>query len=676
MKKIFIRIALLLVALAAVCVPQPAKAAWDLSPASTQGLTDLSLEELSNIKITSVSKRPENLFGAPAAVTVITAEDIRRSGFENLPEVLRLAPGLEVAEINSSQWAVSSRGFNGPYATKLLVLMDGRSVYTPFFSGVLWDVQDTILEDLDRIEVVRGPGGTLYGANAVNGVINIVSKSAKETQGLLFTSLGGNVDEGTFAARYGGRLGENTYFRVYAKYRRWGEFENMLGEGAGDDSDQFRTGFRVDSEPSRSDLLTLQGDFYWGRDNYLAPLNGVDLSLRSPYGYDLAGGNVLGRWRHTYDDDSELTVQAYYDWNSRDEIIPTLLSGAIHTVDFDAQYHFKLASWNEIVTGLGYRLVADSLSVGPLSTINESTADRSTYSFFLQDTITVVPERLHLTLGSKVEHNDFTGFEVQPNARLAWTPTDKHTVWLSVARAVRTPSRLERDLSVMVGHIPGLPPTEIDLLGNPGFDSEELIAYEAGYRWKATSHLSFDLAAFYNDYDKLRATATGLPVFEFGPPPAVVIPTQFANSVHGETHGVELAANLSVTSYWRLNASYTWLDLELKGNAPGLTPAPDQLELSDPQNQFRISSYLNLPWDLEWDNALYYVDKLPFQGVDGYVRFDTRLGWRPNPHTEFSVGVRNLFDDRHREFGETGDGFATPANEVPRTYYGKATLRF
>jgi iron complex outermembrane receptor protein len=470
----------------------------------------MSVQDLMNIEVSSVSRREQKLSDAAAAVFVITREDIRRSGATSIPEVLRMAPGLEVAHIDANKWAISSRGFNSRFANKLLVLMDGRTVYTPLYSGVFWDVQDTMLEDIDRIEVIRGPGATLWGANAVNGVVNIITKSAEDTRGGLVVAGSGSEERGFGAVRYGGRIREDAFWRVYAKsFSRDGGVDASDRDGA-DDWDAFRGGFRLDWRPTGEDIFTFEGDAYKedAGQTLRLPL------LRQPFlaflddSAGIEGTDLLAKWEHTFSSSSSIGIQLYYD---RMKIEDILLTESRDTFDIELQHCFRTLERHEFIWGLGYRLYRDSVENTFQTALDPAGKDAHLFSVFLQDDISLIKEKLHLILGAKIEHNDYTGFEIQPNARLIWTPHVRHTLWAAVSRAVRTPSRTEEDgrlnISVLPPFAPGNPspnPGIVSVFGNRDFLSEELIAYELGYRVHPVTELSFDLAVFYNDYDHLR----------------------------------------------------------------------------------------------------------------------------------------------------------------------------
>lgn len=630
-----------------------------------------SLIELMNMKITSVSKTEERLSDAPAAVHVITHDDIRRSGVTSIPEALRLAPGVHVTRVGSHSWAISIRGFNSDITNKLLVLIDGRSVYSPLYAGVFWDVQDTLLEDIDRIEVISGPGGILWGANAVNGVINIITRSAQDTQGGFVELGGGNQEEAFAGVRYGGKLGEDAAVRGYLKSFSRDSFRRADGERSIDDWQMSQGGFRMDWQRSDADLFTVQGDLYRGkedglvRDDFtLGTLPGPDFKDQ----VDVAGGNLLGRWERQLSETSDFQLQAYYDYTKRE--IPGTYDEARDTFDIDFQHHFKLGRRHDILWGLGYRLTRDEIDNTLFATFTPDSRSDETYSAFLQDKIDLWDEKLFLTLGSKFEHNDYSGFEYQPNARLSWLPTERQTLWASVSRAVRTPARLNTDLRITVP-LAGLPfPAYVDIKGNRDFESEELMAYELGYRIQVRDNLSFDLSLFYNDYDKLLTQESELPIFVFSPTFYALLPVTQENGLEGESYGGTLVANWRPTANWRLQAQYAFIDVQLH-NKPGSTDFNEQdIEGFSPEHQFSLFSFIDLPHDLSLYSGLRYVDHLPTMDVHSYTALDLSLSWSPRDDLAFSITGQNLFDAGHVEFG------SATGNDVGRNVYGKVTLRF
>jgi len=607
-------------------------------------LKKLSLEELMNIEVTSVSKRPEKLTEVASAIQVITAEDIRRSGATTLPEALRLATNLQVAKVNASQWAISARGFNNVLADKLLVMIDGRTVYTPLYAGVYWDVQNVLLEDVDRIEVISGPGGTLWGANAVNGVINIITKSAKETPGLFFQGGGGNQLPWSGDLRYGGEIGQDFHYRVYGMGFKQASTSLANGQSAKDTWTMGQGGFRLDWDATKNDQLTLQSDFYDGFPNPDGSTPVVAI-----------GGNVLGRWTHTISEKSDFRVQTYYDQTWRD-----FLNGFaenLKTYDIDWQYRFQAGRRQELIWGGDVRLMDDKMQNLALFAFLPSQKMLHNYSMFIQDKITLIPSGLYFTIGSKIENNTYTGYEYSPSGRLAWTPTKNQTIWAAVSRAVRTPSRIDRDFSLSVA--PGVP-----IIAGDDFISETLLAYELGWRVQPLTKLSLSIAGFYNVYDNLRSA-------EPGPPPSGY-PISFGNGVRGNAYGVELSGTYQPLNGWRIRGGYTFLkkNLSVKPGSQDLNKA--SAESNDPVNQFLIQSMFDLPAHIELGFVFRYVDKLPEPKVPGYAGLDLQVGWKVTKGLELSITGQNLLDNRHPEFIPTSPS----PREILRSVNGKLTCRF
>ncbi len=612
-----------------------------LRPASE--LKKLSLDELFDQEIVSVSKHAERFAGAASAIQVITQEDIRRSGASSVPEALRLAPNLTVARVDSRQWAISSRGFNSTSANKLLVLMDGRAIYTPLYSGVFWDVQDTLLEDVDRVEVISGPGGTLWGANAVNGVINVITKSAKDSQGLLLSGGGGSELNGFGGLRYGGRLSSNLFYRVYGKHFDRDSTRFANGEQATNDWHMSQGGLRLDWDLAEGQLLTAQGDYY---DGTIAQPSRGDIRVE--------GGNFIGRWTRTFSDESHLKLQLYYDYSHR--IMPGTFEEELHTYDLDLQHQFPAGERQVILWGTGYRFMDDHVGNSAALAFLPAQVTRQLVSGFIQDGISLVPEQLQLTLGAKLEHNDFTGLETQPSARLAWTPTTRQTVWTAISRAVRTPSRIDREF-----FSPGSPPYFLE--GGPNFESEELLAYELGYRVQPHRQISLSASAFFNDYDDIRSVEKAAPP---APRPLVI-----GYGLAGEAYGAEFAVEYRATDRWRLRASYTHLQIRLRPKPGSSDTTNGSGESHDPNHQLAIRSSMDLPWRLEWDTGLRYVSRIANQNVPAYTELEARFGWNATRNLELSIVGQNLLHAHHVEFG-------APATrqEVERTVFGKVTWRF
>ncbi|MCP4408633.1 MAG: TonB-dependent receptor [Gammaproteobacteria bacterium] len=648
------------------------------------GLTELSLEELLNIEVTSVSKKSQSLSEAAAAVFVITQDDIRRSGATNIPEALRMAPGVQVARLDSNKWAVSVRGFNGYFANKLLVLMDGRTLYTPSFSGVLWEKQDTVMEDIERIEVIRGPGATLWGANAVNGVINIITKSAKDTQGLLL-SIGGGTEERAFGTlRYGGTFADGqSHYRVYGKYF---DRDGSIDQAGNDNDDEWqmgRGGFRLDWNATDDDSVILVGNIFDGDGNEIVNRK----SLTPPHNssvasaQDMDGGDLLTRWERNLEEGSELSLQLYYDHSEKNTFIYEFKQDII---DVDFQHRFPLVERHDIIWGLGYRFYSDKLNETLTAQFNPERRDLNFYSGFIQDDISLIPEQLRLTLGSKVEHNDLSGFEIQPNIRLLWLPDKHSSLWASVSRAVRTPSRVEQDL-VLVQDITGvgepLNPFPVPIVtmlnGNRDFDSEELLAYEIGYRLQLNPQFGIDTTVFYNEYDKLRSPRLGSPqcspagTFPGCFPPlsnSVITPLNLTNEMKGDTHGLEIVGDWRVSPMWHLQAAYTYLkmDLETHNDDP---LGVEFVEGQSPNHQASLRSSTDLAHNIELGLWLRYVDRLSNLAINSYVTLDTRLAWWPQEDLELSVIGQNLFDSQHPEF--TSEISNIPPLEIQRSVYAQ-----
>ncbi len=643
-------------------------------------LIGLTLEELMNIEITSVSKKPEKLFDAASAVFVITEEDIRRSGVTTIPEALRMAPGVQVAHIDSNKWAITTRGLNSRFANKLLVLIDGRTVYTPLFSGVYWDVQDTLLEDIDRIEVIRGSGATLWGSNAVNGVINIITKQTKDTQGGLLTAGFGDEERGFGSVRYGSKLGDDFYFRVYAKFFNRDDAVFASGEGANDNWNAIRGGFRADWEVGNHDFLTIQGDIYDG-------VSAQTLNLPSqtrPFvqsvenDMDVAGGNIIVRWKHTLSNDSNMSLQLYFDRTERKQV---KFRNDLDIYDAEFKYKFKLGERHDIVCGLNYRFIEDDTRDSFTLSLDPESHGRHLFSTYVQDEIMLAKDRLSLTIGSKFEHNDFTGLEIQPSARMLWKPHENHSVWASFSRAVRTPSRNDNDARVNqsvspLSPIPNSPTIFVSAFGDNDFKSEILYSYELGYRVILFDKLSMDVAIYYNNYDRLRTLEPGGIFSEpFPGPPHFVAPFRLDNEMDGETYGVELAAEWQPVDWWGLKVSYTYLQVQMHLDKGSGDTVSEAFEEESPHNQVYARSSFDLPKDIALDLIPRYTDSLPSLDVSSYVTLDARLSWKPLQNMELSVVGQNLFDNHRPEFRQRLFINSDPT-DVERSVYGKIEWRF
>jgi iron complex outermembrane receptor protein len=651
--------------------PQQADSGQNSSPAE---LKNLSLEELSQIEVTTPSKAPVKAFQSPNAIFVITGEDIRRSGATSIPEALRMAPGVEVARIDGNKWSVGIRGFGSRLTRSVLVLIDGRTVYTPLFDGTYWEVQDTLMEDVDRIEVIRGPGGTIWGPNAVNGVINIITKDAKDTRGTLLSAGGGNEEEGFLSFRFGGGVGKDFNYRVYGK----GFTRSPEVHADGKNFDDWRAGqggFRMDWTKSDRDSFTLQGDLYGERAGERVEA----VSYTQPYSAVvdgnafLSGGNLLARWKRILSDGNDIQVQAYYDRTNRHE--PNF--GEIrNTFDFDFLERFRLRARQEVSWGGGARVdpVNDIEVVSGLTFVPSKRNDYL-ITAFLQDEIGLVEGKLSLTLGAKLLNTNFaTGVNLEPNARLLWTPTGRQSVWAAFTHALRTPSDSEENfnLSGFIGTAPGGTPFFARFNANTNFAPEQLNGYELGYRILLGQKFSVDIAGFYNHYHDLFSEDLTGPVFlETNPAPAhLLLPAQFRNGLMATTKGAEIAPEWRPYSFWRLRGSYSYLHMNVDksagsgdvGTGPGIIG-------SSPQHQAAISSAIDFSRRLQLDLTFRYVSALPGQLVPSYSTGDARLGWRFNQQWELSLVGRNLLQPAHVEDG----GDPGPLVAIKRSVYARLT---
>jgi iron complex outermembrane recepter protein len=622
-------------------------------------LAQASLEDLLNIQVTSVSKKEQKLSRTASAVFVITQEDIRRSGATNTPDLLRMVPGLDVAEINGSTWAISARGFNAQFSNKLLVMVDGRIVYTPNFAGVYWDTVDVPLEDIDRIEVIRGPGGTIWGANAVNGVISIFTKKAGETRGGLVEAGSGYLQRGFGTVQYGGNLHGETDYRVFTKDFDQSHLLDLNGASGADGWHMFRSGFRTDSTLSSKDGLMVEGDIYDGSEGEM----GFYLpSVTSPTIVPLAeqigmwGGSLDSAWSHAFSARSDGMLQVTFNrYKRNDPLEPEKRT----TADLNYQHHINWRR-HDIVWGLGYRFTTDRIGGSLTVSYDPPSKDLQLFSSFLQDEIALQPDRLYLTLGTKLEHNDYTGFELMPNVRATWMPSTHHMFWLAVSRALRAPSRNDTNLIVNLGSVPGPDSTPILLrfTTNPQFHDEHLLAYEIGYRSAVSNRLSLDVAAYYNQYDDVQTTEPSTPFFEATPLPAhIVQPFSYQNAMNGETHGIEVAANWRVTNRWKVSPGYAVQGIEMSTDpASQDRVTPLFVEHATPRHSAQLRSHYDLSRTIVWDTALYFVDRLSNQGptddvvIPAYTRLDIGVTWKPGERFAVSLFGQNLLQDQHLEF--------------------------
>ena len=641
----------------------------------------MDLEQLMNIDITSVSKKSQSLLKTAAAAHVISQEDIRRSGATSLPEVLRGVPGLQVTQIDANKWAISIRGFNDRFANKLLVMVDGRSIYTPLFSGIFWNMHDMLLEDIERIEIIRGPGGTLWGANAVNGVINIITKKTSDTQGGQIDFVGGS-QERNLSARYGGKFNNHTSYRVFAKGKQVDKFNNMPDQQAHDKWRNLTSGFRIDNDLDSNNKWMLQGGYNIGTAGQLA----TSTSLQPPSTQLVAdtlkyqSGNILFRWNKQNSNDSKWRVQAYYDYFKRHS---RGASHQIHTFDIEIQNQIRILKNHEVVWGIGYRGVLDELESSFAFTFDPRKNYANTFNAFIQDEFQI-NNALRLTLGTKLEHNDFSGFEYQPNARLLWEVNDRHSIWSAASRAVRIPSRatysdVRVNYFVAPGTNPQSPPVLLSILGRKNFNSEKVYAFELGYRGQITDIFTLDAALFYNYYDDLASIQTGFRGLETQPaPPHILIANTVGNNMRASSYGAELLMKWQANHAWLITTSYSWFKLDARlrnsntANSNGIILTKDIIGNSDPRHQFSVRSNIKLPFKLEFDSNLYFTDRLAARNVSAQARLDLKLAWMPKPKLELSIVAQNIFNKQHQEF-TAPDIFNS---EIPRSAYGRISIKF
>jgi len=624
-------------------------------------LMQLSLEELMNVTIYTASKREESLFDSPSASYVVTADDIKHSGVTNVADALRLAPGVNVARLDASHFAVSIRGLNGAFTNKLLVMIDGRTVYLEVFSGTLWSEQDVMLEDIKHIEIVRGPGGALWGANAVNGVINIVTKHAKDTQGGLASGRTDTNGDVYGSIRYGGKIGddEKLYYRIYAKYSDHKAFDNPSGADA-DQWDSVMGGIRVDYDLGDTrklffDLGGFSQDFNraFNRATAVAPFT-APVTGRSSF----AGGSAIAKWTWEQLPGENISFQSFYTHSTRNSANEVNLEE--QRFDLQYQQNKQLGENHDVTWGLGFRHDYTKAENSPPIIFTPTNRDTYSYNAFVNDRITLKEDVLDFIVGIKAEYQSLVDWQFQPNAKLLYRPDDTKTFWASIARALRSPSRFERDVTYST---PGSPFTTV---GNPTFKSEELIAYEIGARYKAAEHVALDLALFYNDYNDIRHI------------PATP-PLTFTNTLEIESYGAELAFDWQPTSNWQTRASLTALQMDF--DYPAGTSTTNGGESLSPHWQSTILSRyaINSEWSISGN--LRYVDRIKktnavttvVDQVNAYITADLRLGWTPRDNFEVALVGRNLMSPNRREFISE---IHRDATETPRSVYIQAWFKF
>jgi len=640
-------------------------------------LTEKSLEDLMDMDVTSVSKTPEKLSQTASAVFVITQEDIRRSGAQNIPDLLRLVPGMDVAQIDANTWAISARGFNERFANEMMVLMDGRSVYTFSFGGVFWDVLDLPLEDIERIEVIRGPGGSTWGTNAVNGVVNIISKKASETHGGLIVGGGGTVQQGFGTLQYGGKAGSAMDYRVFLKYLNNDHFAAGPGADGADGWHTLRGGFRTDSALTPDDTLTVQGDLYSAREGSTALLLGA---ITDPSGVptnvvtNLSGGYVAASWDHRFSPQSNTSVQLSYEHHARNDDVGDHRG----ILNLNVQHHYSGWSRQNIVWGMEYRHEGSHTRGSPTIEFVPAKISINEFSAFVQDEITLIPRKLLLTGGTQFEYNYYTGLNVMPSTRVAWTPDEHQTVWIAISDAVRSPSQLNAGFQANIGSFtpPGGPLTLLSFIGNPHVEDESLIAYELGYRAQVSKWLSLDLAGYYNQYDHQLTIEPAAPFFQNTPaPPHLVLPLTYGNLMYGETSGFEVSANWKVNRFWTLSPGYAFegIHMHLVPRSQDTSSVPGA-EGGTPKHSAQLRSHMRLWRNLSWDASAFFVDRLRDPVVPSYTRLDTQLAWQFREGMSLNLVGQNLAQDHHFEFvDDLGTALTT---QIKRSAYAQFTWRF
>lgn len=632
--------------------------ASDTPPQSPADLAEASLETLMNLEVSSPGRKEQKLSRTADAIYVITQEDIRRSGVSSIPELLRMVPGLQVARIDANSWSVTARGFGGRFANKMLILIDGRSIYNHMYSGVYWEQNTVPLDDIERIEVIRGPGATMWGANAVNGVINIITKPARGTQGLAIVTGGGSEERGFGSVRYGGSAGDHVFYRAYTEYFQDGPLSTSTGQTAHDHWDSAQGGGRLDWQISERDTLTVEGDVYRGgaQQSIYPNYPTISLSPPAPDSVTLSGEYALGRWKHRFSNRSDLAMQFSLGDEDRLEGFGRLNT---RTTEFDLQHHFALSPRHDLMWGLGFQVYQDDANSrrifpDPSSYLQivPAVSTEVIASFFVQDQIAVLPERVTLTLGTKIEHTGYSGFDTQPSARLLWNATPRQGLWASVSRAVRTPALADRD--TIIQFQPTQSSSVVDLLsGNPNLRPETALAYEAGYRNQPARWVTMDLATFFSDYRDLRSMDVGAPFLETGPPPLLVVPMKLGNNAAGHTYGIEVATNWSLNRKWRLTGNYSWFRYGLDRAHLGARSTPLNIGGGSPAHEVQFRSQLDIGRKLTLDTGIYFVSALTGINVPGYVRTDAQLGWRVTRAAEISLAGQNLLNGRHLEFAAT-----------------------
>jgi iron complex outermembrane receptor protein len=643
------------------------------SPKPAPDLSALAIEDLMNLPVTTASKKAQRLSDVAAAVYVITQEDIRRSGATSLPEALRLAPGVHVAQIDGSKWAISIRGFTDLYADKLLVLIDGRSVYTPMFSGVYWDEQDLPLEEVERIEVIRGPGGTLWGANAVNGIINVITRNARDTQGDMVVVGGGSVEKAFTRFRHGERLRSGAYLSVYGKLFSQGTLADRSSGGVADDGEGRRAGLRMDWETPGADKWMVQGGLYHNSAGDTL----TQTTLTPPYSrtFDSAGTvsgwHTLARWERSTPSGTQRSAQVYLDRSSRGE---DSFHEGWSEADLDYQQRRPLGQRHDLIWGLGYRRTTNHSQNNFAVGFYPERRTTHLLSAFVHDEI-ALKENLRLSVGSKLQKRSRDPIlDVQPSARLLWAPDAHHTYWAAVSRALRKPSGADTGLRIPLAARPGQNglPIVLTLLGNDRVEDERLLAQEVGARFHPSERLSLDVTAFQNHYRDLIGAEAGRPFMSTDPAPHLVVPLLFANNLRADTRGLEFAGQWQATPHWRLAWGSALFTMDVHGTSASGQPVDTSRVENSPGHMLHLRSSADLSKHFQFDTLFYRVGRLKGDKIPGYSRLDVRLAWKPSEKLEFSLDVQNLLGHRYREFGQSDDAHTSP---VERRIYGKLTWR-
>jgi iron complex outermembrane recepter protein len=644
------------------------------------GLADLSLEDILNVEVTSVSRKAERLQDTASAVHVITAEDIRRSGALSIPEALRMAPGVEVARNAAGQYAITARGINGRFANKLLVLMDGRSVYSPLFSGVLWENEDTMMEDIERIEVIRGPHAAMWGANAVNGVINIITRSARETAGGLVAGNVGSLEKGGLSLRYGGALGDNAHWRVYAKGLERGPMVDLSGNSSGDPHRSSRVGFRIDGRGGDGGGFTVLGDAHQSsvRDQWTVPTIVAPYSSNLAFKQETTGFNLLARRDFQFASGSKLSLQGWYMHTHISA--PAVVSESRDTADLDVHHGFKIGQSHDFNWGLNYRHSSDSTIGSSMVSFVPASRRLNWTSLYFHDDWTLVPEHLRLIVGARFERESYSGLSIQPNARLSWMPDTLTTIWGSLSRGARTPSRADRDGYILQPTIPpGTPinpgPLPIVTRAAPGgMSAEKLDAFEMGWRRQWTRRLSTDFAAYYSRYNGIRGIRQDPPQLVLGAQPYLLADLALVGTTHGETKGIEASVDWRSTDALRFQLTYSNSVLRFRNAAGQEDPFTRVFEGSSPRQQVSLRSSIDLSPRQQLDIWVRHVGALSEGNIPAYSTLDVRYGWRWDRNLELSVTAQNLLDRHHQEFAQ--DNILALNRQVPRSVYVRASYKF